>query len=57
MYMVGHKNPGMYRYAESGRTIMNAARISGNVFIAGEADIAVVSTLDHVNRMSSRAES
>ena len=55
--MVCHEDPSMHGYAESGGAITDTVSKRSDIIIAGEANVSVVSTLDDVNSMTSRAES
>jgi hypothetical protein len=57
IYMVGHKFLIMHRYTESLGTIADTVDERSSVIIAGEANVAVVSTLDDVNSVSGRVKS
>jgi|TARA_B110000240_G_C13429704_1_gene423137 hypothetical protein len=57
MYMVAHGNPAVYVDIKLTRALGQPMRVSGDIYIAGEADLTVDPTLYHMDGKSCWTES
>jgi hypothetical protein len=55
--MIGHKNPTMYMNVKLSHSLGQPVRISRNICVAGETDLTVDTTLNHMNGNPGWAES